>query len=66
MAIVTATVTAIRAITTVAKVLAKKSATGGAKKFITNKAKKKVKEKVKGKVKDKFFGKKEKKVKVEH
>tara|TARA_B100000085_G_scaffold242946_2_gene234560 strand:+ start:904 stop:3879 length:2976 start_codon:yes stop_codon:yes gene_type:complete len=61
MAVITATVTAIKAITTVAKVLAKKAATGGAKKFITNKAKKKVKEKVKGKVKDKFFGKKEKK-----
>ena len=59
MAVITATVTAIKAITTVAKVLAKKAATGGAKKFITNKAK----EKVKGKVKDKFFGKKEKKKK---
>ncbi len=59
MAVITATVTAIKAITTVAKVLAKKAATGGAKKFITNKAKKKVK----GKIKDKFFGKKEKKEK---
>ena len=43
MAVITATVTAIKAITTVAKVLAKKAATGGAKKFITNKAKEKVK-----------------------
>ena len=59
MAVITATVTAIRAITTVAKALAKKSAKGGAKKFITNKAK----DKVKGKIKDKFFGKKEKKEK---
>ena len=59
MAVITATVTAIKAITTVAKVLAKKAATGGAKKFITNKAK----DKVKGKIKDKFFGKKEKKEK---
>ena len=59
MAVITATVTAIRAITTVAKVLAKKSAKGGAKKFITNKAK----DKAKGKIKDKFFGKKEKKEK---
>ena len=59
MAVITATVTAIKAITTVAKVLAKKAATGGAKKFITNKAK----DKVKGKIKNKFFGKKEKKEK---